>query len=444
MHTMTCTVPGLGGATEAKQDTLATEHVSARWTYHSYKLSHDGEVKVIQRHDGFGIVVGKDKEKSFKVDLMRYNPREFMFHPDSRRLLMWGELNEQNIWRRVMLMDTRNLGGATPWEVAYDPSKHHKVSGTKEEKDVVNAQPFGFEWSPTGDCFFVIERLYYPNEPTRVWETAIQRVDVPSYRVSEIVRAQGEIDFFMPPVSRFESGKGPSKKPYRLAFGHQEGLFVVDPKAGSEPRKISSLPAVGLTNIEWNPDENVEQLLLFFASRSVGSDGTSFAGVVLVHLDRVGKSDQWYEQLYGGSDIHTLWFSPKGTFATWSGKEFVSYRKPLDGADKVVVVECRDAAGGVLEIKGVHWHHGERYLAITAGSRLFVHDVEKAAKGDKNATVEVAKFGDNDTLNFVAEPRWVGDQILLTRVEDVTAEAAERRSRPRFDVTGRKKKSPKN
>jgi hypothetical protein len=246
----------------------------------------------------------------------------------------------------------------------------------------------------------------------------------------------------MPPVSRFENGRGPSKKPYRLAFGHREGLFVVDPKAGSVPRRVSTLPAVGLTNIEWNPDDKVEQLLLFFRNQSIGSDGTAFAGVVLVHLDRVGKAEQWCEQLYNGPDVHTLWFSPKGTYATWSGKEFVSYRKPLDPRDKLVVIDCRDQAGGLLEVKGAHWHHNERYLAITAGSRLFVHDVEKAAKGEKDATVEVARFGDNDTLNFVAEPRWIGDQILLSRVEDVTAEAAEYRRVPHFDVKGRKKKNP--
>lgn len=444
MYTMTCSVPGLGGATEAKQTTVAEEHVGGKWTFHSYKLSHDGEVKIIQRFDGFGVIVGKDREKRFEVDLLRYNPREFMFHPDSRRFLLWGEMNETQLFPRVMLMDSRSMGGSPPWELAYDPAKVHKTKGKKDEKDVVIPQPFGFEWSPTGDCFFVIEKIFYPNDPKRAWETAIQRIDVPGYRVTEIVRTQGRIDFFMPPVSRFEGGRGPSKKPYRLAFGHREGLFVVDPKAGSEARRISSLPAIGLTNIEWNPDENVEQLLLFFKNKSTGSDGTTFGGVVLVHLDRVGKVEgsEWCEQLYDGTDVHTLWFSPKGTYATWSGKEFVSYRKPLDPRDKMVVIDCRDEVGGLLEVKGVHWHHNERYLAITAGARLFIHDAEKAAKGEKNATVEVARFGNNDTLNFVAEPRWVGDQILLSRVEDITAEAAEYRKVPHFDVKGRKKKNP--
>jgi hypothetical protein len=244
----------------------------------------------------------------------------------------------------------------------------------------------------------------------------------------------GLIDFFMPPVSRFENGSGPSTKPYLIAFGHREGLFVVDPRPqqGNKPawRRISTLPAINLHNIEWNPTApGLGQLLLFFKQQVVSSDGSPLGGVVLVHLDRVGHPEkgEWVEQLYDGLDVHTLWYSPRGGFATWATRNFVAYRRPLDGPDKTTQVVCK-ADGTVLEVKGVHWHHGERYLAITAGSRLFVHDAET------KTTTEVARFGDDDSLNFVAEPRWVGDKVLLSRFEDVVAEANEYRSQPHLKV----------
>lgn len=444
MYTKTCTVPGLGGAKAneppAIKDLAPPEHVSHKWTFHSYKQSHDGQATILHREEGFEVVFGGTSKK-FEVDLMHYNPREFMWHPDSRQVLFWGALDEDgkpphgSVRHRheyIQLMDVRSMVGDEPWKLAYDPAKTHKVEGPTTDKEVMDPHPFGFEWSPAGEAFFVIERLYYKNDPGRAYETAIQRIELSSLtNAKEIVRTQGQIDFFMPPVSRFEDGTGPSRKPYRLAFGHSEGLFVVDPKPGTTPRKLSSLPAIDLHNIEWNPDENApEQLLLFFKRAAPGSDGKVFAGVILVHLDRIGHEGKgpWCEQLYDKTDVHTLWFSAKGTYATWAAKEFVGYRKPLDPKDKTVVVVCKSKEGELLEVKGTMWHPNERHLAITAGARLFVHDAQQGT------TTEIAHFGDNDSMNFTAEPRWVGNTILFTQVEDVMAQVLEAQRVPIFKV----------
>lgn len=445
MHTVTCTVPGLGSTTpdqKPKQETVAEEYMANNWTYHTYKLSHDGQNNVIQRRDGFE-VIRPGGRTTIKADLMRHRPREFMWSPDSRKLLMWAPLTNEYRFKRVALLDVGKLSGGTidtiaakeqnaPWDVLYDSGAYRKVDGDKEDKEVVYPEPFGFEWAPPGDAVFVIERVHFVNDPKREMETAILRIDVSSRRVTEIVRMSGQIDFFMPPVSRFENGGGPSNKPYWIAFGHREGLFLVDPKKAQNAnekswRRISTLPALNLHNIEWNPQESTNQLLLFFKQQVVAADGSPLGGVVLVHLDRVGKRDDWLEQLYDGLDVHTLWYSPKGTYATWSTDKFVAYRVPTDPPAKTTRVVCR-AEDKVLEVKGVHWHHNERHLAITAGSRLFVHDAQT------KETKEIARFGDDDSLNFVAEPRWIGDKVLLSRFEDVVAEANEYRSQPHIKV----------
>lgn len=444
MHTMTCTVPGLGGTTtdsQPKQETVATEYMANNWTYHTYKLSHDGTGTVIQRRDGFEVVRGNTRTM-VKADLMRHRPREFMWSPDNKKLLLWAPLGGEYPFKRVALLDAGKLSGGTidtianqeknaPWDVIYDCGQYRKVNGAAEDKEVVAPEPFGFEWAPAGDAVYVIEYLYFVHDKKRELETAILRIDLPSKRVTELVRMTGAIDFFMPPVSRFENGSGPNTKPYWIAFGHREGLFLVDPRKAEGNRKswrkLSTVPALNLQNIEWNPADGVNQLLLFFKQQVISSDGCPLGGVVLVHVDRVGKQDDWMEQLYDGLDVHTLWYSPKGTYATWSTDKFVAYRVPTDPPDKTTRIVCR-AEGKVLEVKGVHWHPGERHLAIAAGSRLFVHDAQT------KETKEIARFGEDDALNFVAEPRWVGDKVLLSRFEDVMAEANEYRREPHFKM----------
>lgn len=54
--------------------------------------------------------------------------------------------------------------------------------------------------------------------------TQIQRIPMPNGGTPRrIVRVAGVIDFFMPPVSRFENGSGPDRHPYEIIFGAREG-----------------------------------------------------------------------------------------------------------------------------------------------------------------------------------------------------------------------------
>lgn len=453
MHTMTCSVPGMGQTSAGKEprhETLASEYMSGQWSPHAFVLSHDGQRCLVHRRDGFELISPGGRTE-VKADVLRNRSRECFWSPDSQKVLMWAPQTNHYLYKRVAVLDTSKLAPGTvidtiatreanaPWEVIYDAGQAHKVEGPREDKEVVAPEPYGFEWAPPGDAVFVLERLYFKHDPQRESETRILRVDLPERRITELVRMSGEIDFFMPPVSRFEHGQGPSRRPYRIVFGHREGLFLLDPRPArqaAEPRwrRIHDLPAQGLKNVEWNPGQGPDQLLLYFKTQGLVTAANTVRGVALVHLEQVGRGEGWLEQLYDGDDeVHTLWFSPHGAWATWATSTFAAYRRPAPEAGPPVRIVCRDEDGRVLPVKGLHWHADERHLAITAGARLFVHDAQKGE------TRQVARLGEDDERDFLAEPRWVGDKVYLSRFEDVRDEAKAWREVPHLHLPPRRR-----
>jgi hypothetical protein len=433
MHTTSVTVPGVGETPpDAKpvRETLHTEHMSDRWTYHAFRLSHDGQTNVIHRREGVVIHKANGTKTKIDMDLMQHNPRDWMWGPNSRRIIFWAPVDDNaGLGKRVAILDTGRLSGSEPWEVIYDPEDHW-------QDDPLAHIPFGLEWSPKGNAVYVAERLFPKPQPGKIVadgliSSALIRLDLQGTKVTkvtEIARIDLQMDFFMPPVSRFENGQGPTKKGYWIVFGAPDGLYLVDPKGKTKPRRISALPATGLYNIEWNPKAN--QLALYFMRPSAGSGGKIFRGVWLAHLDRIGHEEEMgpaFEQLYNRVDLHTLWYSPEGTYVTWSGPDEVAYRRPEDPPEKTVYIETHDPeTGEFLEIRGVSWHHSERWLAYTAGTKLFLHDVEKLEN------YEIMSFSEEEK-DFVAEPEWVGDKIVLTVFEDTVAEAREKHDKPVFD-----------
>ena len=221
------------------------------------------------------------------------------------------------------------------------------------------------------------------------------------------------------------------------------GIAWIDPVAAErgegELRRIVTLPAVGLKNIEWNPRR--DQLLVYFDRPSQAADGSQLLGVYLVHLDKVKPDEipqtdvedggeakpkqEWLERLFNEGGIHTLWFSPQGRFVTWSSSEAVFFRRPDALGEEPTVVEIQLETGEYLDIKGVTWHDSERYLGITAGPRAFVYDVQA-----KELT-EVVNLEDSmPEGGFLAEPVWVKDELFFTKFEDVTAATEEKLLKP--------------
>lgn len=411
MTTYLC--PGAPDAQEGPKQVSSID-MKGRWTFHAYRISHDGGTTIIHHEDGVEVVQG-ERRKKVVMDLRMHNPRNFMFHPDNTKVAFWAPIEEgdPNPRKRIAVMDLRRLDGKAPFEVAYSPEDGHS--------------PFGLEWSPAGDALYVIEMIERPGG----LYTAIQRIEYPGKQVTTLVERLGGIDFFMPPVSRFENGAGPSKEPFRIVFGAEDGLYLVGPDASSnQVQRASTLPAVGLHNVEWNPDPRKEQLALYFRNSVPAQDGRIFVGVYLVHVDRLkgGEEDEdCLEQLYDRTDVHTLWFSPRGTYVTWASPGAVFFRRPdAPPAQTVQIRPEPPAEGPPLAVRGVTWRHDEKQLAYTAGGGVFVYDVQA------NEAVQVATF----PAGFAAEPVWVGDRIFLTVFEDVKDEMEKLRNTPVFTLPG--------
>ncbi|MEZ6183953.1 MAG: hypothetical protein R3F62_02965 [Planctomycetota bacterium] len=430
MQCYSTAVPGVGETSKDKKvkpKKLTQVHMSGRWAYHAYRISHDKQANVIYRPDGIEVMF-KGARKVIPMDIRGHQTRDFTWNPDSRRVAFWAPLDEAP-YKRVALMDVRKVSDERPYTIIYDPKKAWNEEG-------VEHVPFGLEWSPSGDALYVIEWLNYYEDPTRPRDSVLVKIDLTKRnKATELLRKPGHIDFFMPPVSRFENGEGPSKAPYWITFGHKEGLYLLNPNAkeGEGPRRVVSLPAVGLTNIEWNPKR--DQLLLYFNTPTQGADGNQLLGVYLVHLDKVKpeseveESDegQWVERLFNETGIHTLWYSPRGRYATWSSNEAVFVRKPEDVGKDPTVIEIQLETGEYLDIKGVTWHDDERHLGITAGARAFVYDMQTKELSEVLNLEDTMPEG-----GFLAEPVWIGDELFFTKFEDVTAETERRALTPTF------------
>lgn len=417
-------------ATQPAPRKVSSVFMEQSFTYHAYSMAHDGKTTIVHLQDGIE-VHRQGRPKVVLLMLLPYNPRDFYWHPDSKRVAFWvlntpkatrpGQLVRPS--RAVAVMDVTKLpatirpGDPPPYEVVYTTT--------------ADKEPFGLEWSPRGDALYLIQKG--AEIETSESYGAITRIELNNIdRPQDIVKVPGSLDFFMPPVSRFERGEGPSSQAYSILFGSMEGLYTINPD-GTRPERLSNVPAIGLYNVEWNPKTSTRQVALFFKRAVPSGNGRMFVGAYLVRLDMLRQSaaaapatpeapeaepakleSEAIEQLYDGTDVHTLWYSPRGTYVTWATPWGLWYRRPEDPADKVVQVKVPEVDGATLEVKGVTWHDSESKLAFTAGNKLFICELPS------NDVYQVAEFGTGEST-FAAEPRFVGDEVFLTAFENARA-----------------------
>ncbi|MCW8140256.1 MAG: hypothetical protein KIT58_15255, partial [Planctomycetota bacterium] len=93
----------------------------------------------------------------------------------------------------------------------------------------------------------------------------------------------------------------------------------------------------------------------------------------------------------------------------WASEDGLWYRRVEDARGKPVRVPAPRGE----RITGFAWHAGEGRLAFTADDALFVHDV---AAGQVR---EVWRVGRPERPLFLADPRFVGDEVLVTSYEDL-------------------------
>jgi hypothetical protein len=407
---------------------VSSVFMEGNWTWRAYSMAHDGKTTIVFLPDG--IEIHRPGRPVVQIIMeLPYNPRDFYWHPDSRRVAFWvahtpkatrpGQLTQAR--KAVAVMDVTKVSS---WKVG-DPPPYDVVYSTTPE-----TAPFGLEWSPRGDALYLIQRgLDMETNQSYGVVTRIELNDIEHPK--EIVRMPGALDFFMPPVSRFERGEGPSNASYQILFGSIEGLYTIDPD-GKNAQRLSQIPALGLFNVEWNPKPSKKEVIVFFRRAVPSADGRTFVGAYLVRIDELQRRPvaatpatpeaadpnaapagrPAIEQLYDGLDVHTLWYSPKGTYITWATPWGVWFRRPDDKPEQTVQVQIPpQAEGEPLEVKGVTWHDSERKLAFTAGNKLFICELPS------NEVYQVAEFGEA-TSTFAAEPRFVGEEVYLTAFEN--------------------------
>lgn len=384
MDVVTC---GTDDKAEAKK--FSSTLMAGSWTQHGYKMAPDGSALVLPLEDGFEVRRGGEKWKH-DFPMISAIDRDLFWAPDSKRFVF--RMPDANM--SLGLVDLS------------DPGSHKAIYSPPQGSTIR-----GFEWSPKNDLVFILEGFEDQDKDKRVEGDRIKAIDPSTGKAREIYRSTATISFFMPPVSRFQGGQGPSSKDYRLVLGTASGLFLVKPD-GSDVTCLTELPCTGLTNLEWSPAD--DKIVLFFRMPTKSKKGM-LKGTYLVHLDRRRKDlpkgaadDSIFEQLTSALDVHTLWFSPKGKYVAWASQDAVWYREP-NGKD-AVKVECKDDKGLPLQVRGCAWDATEQRLAITAGNRLYVHE-----PGKKQPPRLVKEFpNDVGDTGFAAEPSWRGDELVLT------------------------------
>ncbi len=390
---------GRDDATRPPPRIVSSVFMQDEWTVRGYEPSPDGQTLLVHLEDGIRLVRGRRKD-DYALDLDPAH-RAFQWHPDSKRVAFWVKATSRpgSLARLALaVLDVTALPpgpirAGVPYDVVYWNS--------------ARSFPSGFAWSPDGQALLVLSTEYDP-EDEQLYGT-VTRAEVPSAlrRVDQIVVVPGALDFM-------RCSAGPAGW---LLYGHEDRLYVIDQRGRGLMRMPDVPSSTGLFDVEWSPSAGArarDRLLLFYRSEERSPSGRLFQGVYLCDLSAAfGPSPEPPESLHGGTDVHSLWFSPRGTYASWASQRGVWYRAP--GAKPAGTVHVSIPSFVVDSdtpvIRGLAWSADETRLAIAAGNRLYIHEV--ATK----ALYPVAELGElADT--FVAQPTWIGDHVVVSSYED--------------------------
>ncbi len=367
------------------------------WAQRLFHASHDGKAVLAHRFDGLS-VIRDGQTKSYKIP-MKPGMRMITWAPDSKRFIFWHP-------EGVAVGNIDTLGDC------------EKPTFTLVYKNPKGRYPFAAGWCPAGNDVFILEHLEAqaaaPGQPP-ITGSAIQRVSAQGGTAREILNHPHRVSFFMPPVQRFENGSGPSSADYLICFGARDGLYVMD-RNGERKQKVADFPP-DVQDVVWSPRPEVNKFAFLYRLANQLPDGkTVIRGVYICHLDRLKKDPKnVVEQLDPSLDVHTLYFSHHGKYVSWASNQTLGIREPDAAADKTIKVNVSDfKAGTNIQIKSFGWDHTDSRVAITAGNRLYVFNVEK------KTWQFLAKAGD-EQKTFLFEPHWVGDDVIYSTFTNVGA-----------------------
>ncbi len=269
--------------------------------------------------------------------------------------------------------------------------------------------PYGHTWTAGDRPALLVLASERGPPPT----SSVQRFVPGAERRTTLFRRAGMIDFVL-------TRTGCSDFPRSPGSG-LEGALVGSPACQLElwrdgqPRRVGRLPSLGITNCDWHPTE--PRLLLYYRRPVVNEVGEVVAGLVEVDADS-GE----HVLLRPQRDVHSLWYSPRGAYASWATEQavYVAERQTgdelgvaLQGLEaKAVEVPAPIVAGAPLPITGFAWDSTETRLAITAGDRLLLHDLTTGT------TRTLAALGATEAGRYAAKPWFVGDDRVLLTVID--------------------------
>lgn len=379
------------------------------WTTRAFEASPDGETLLVMLEDGLRVVRG-GRTDDYPLD-QGGGVREYAWHPDSSRVATWvrdAPPDQQRPRRAAVVLDVSRLppaplpaGAKVPYEV---------VDWSSETRS-----PFGLLWAPDGESLLV---LATETDPTNATSGVLRRVPVAGQGAAhDLLRVPGALDFaYGLRGSVVPVGSG------RLLLG-QLGVLYALSDGGLQP--VADLPSTGLHNLAWSPDRGRNHVLLLYKRAVKSRTGEVFRGAYLLDLEAALAGGQApTEQLDDVTSIHTLAISSRGTYATWAEPRYARLR-PLSGrpTDTVEIRVPALPSGEELPVKGFAWSPDETKLAITAGNRLYVHEL-----GTKELYL-VAELGALEHT-FLAQPTWIGDRVVVGAYEDTQASGRQRPGQP--------------
>ncbi len=371
---------GRSGTTYAGES-LAEQDIQNQDLTHNFRVSGNKSRIVHPSLDGEKLVVVDGKGQSMEIAGLPLD-QDLMFDPDGRKLAFLKLIIDVNpIETGIGLADVTQRGA--------------KPKTLYRTKNMLR----GLEWSPSGEALYFLEGEELANGE-QLWY--LKRVGVDGVGAIVVAKSYTFIDFFMPPVSRFENSQGASKKPYRVLYGSSEGLYVVNPD-GRGKERITEVAASGVDNLEWNPNPDEDMILVTYKIPRISAEKL-YQGVMLFRREKKGWKA---EQLYEDFDVHTLWWSPNGRYACFGtlGAVYVHDLKekdPSKAMTRIVVPPAEqpekpeDGSAPLppppRHIRGFYWGKKSDQMVIAAGNCIFMWRPD--AKEDEENPVLIHEEGD--------------------------------------------------
>lgn len=400
---------------------------------HAYYLSPDGKTLIHDEAEGILVQRGKVSRR-YRLEFPFQ--REVEFSPTNPSLVAIWAPQTKGKSKGVALLDLTTLAEKPALRVIYRLPPSAKTSLNR------------FRWSPKGDALLLLH-----SRDLESYTHLISEVRVSDGRVREYGRAPEGMGF-MAPYTDPKTGEA------MTLIGGDEGISLL---ARGKPALVLSKSPLGFM-FDRAATFRDGQNRLAVAHRGMvrRSDGTpARRGVYLVDVEGLVKArakgpapeDERGLDFLSRDLTHTLWFSPKGTYLTGATEEEVILRRTKSPREKPTVFSFwNDKTDSPTRIRGVAWNADETKLALVADRELWVYDWtrpgpakkdEKAKREEKSdeddeddesrgldqlealtgkrpALYRVAEFKQRGFLSdFLAEPQWIGDRIVLSRFEDV-------------------------